>query len=61
MQISATMLPRPPQISMNEAEQTLSEGMVSYLKESRRIRNDKMLDILKLTLQYPDLETGLED
>ena len=52
-------LPRPPQISMSEAEETLSEGMVSYLKESRRIKNDKMLSILKITLKYPTLESTL--
>jgi len=50
-------LPRPPQISMKEAEATLSEGMVSYLKESRRIKNDKMLSELKIKLKYPDLNT----
>jgi nucleoside-diphosphate-sugar epimerase len=52
-------LPRPPQVSMQEAEATLSEGMVSYLKESRRIRNDKMLEILKIKLQYPNLISAL--
>lgn len=53
-------LPRPPQISMQKAEQTLSEGMVSYLKESRRIRNDKMLNILKIKLLYPTLKEALK-
>ena len=53
-------LPRPPQISLQEAEQTLSEGMVSYLKESRRIRNDKMLEILDIELIYPSLENALK-
>ena len=52
-------LPRPPQISMQEAEATLSEGMVSYLKESRRIKNDKMLRELKIKLKYPTLEKAL--
>jgi len=52
-------LPRPPQISMQEAEQTLSAGMVSYLQESRRIRNDKMLNELNISLQYPNLKTFL--
>ena len=50
-------LPRPPQISMKEAEATLSKGMVSYLKESRRIRNKKMLDTLNISLKYPSLKT----
>ncbi len=53
-------LPRPPQISMLEAEKTLSAGMVSYLKESRRIRNNKMLDILGFELKYPNLATALK-
>ena len=53
-------LPRPPQISMKEAEKTLSAGMVSYLKESRRIHNDKMLTLLKIKLQYPDLKSSLQ-
>ncbi|MEE9310626.1 MAG: NAD-dependent epimerase/dehydratase family protein [Cocleimonas sp.] len=53
-------LPRPPQISMKEAEATLSEGMVSYLKESRRIKNDKMLSYLNITLQYPNLALALK-
>ncbi len=54
-----TGLQRPPQISLQEAEETLSEGMVSYLKESRRIKNDKMLSILKVTLKYPILKSAL--
>ena len=53
-------LPRPPQISLQEAQQTLSAGMVSYLKESRRIKNTKMLQLLKIKLKYPNLKTTLE-
>lgn len=53
-------LPRPPQVSVQEAQQTLSAGMVSYLKESRKIRNDKMLDLLEVELLYPDLKTALK-
>ncbi len=52
-------LPRPPQISLRQAEQTLSAGMVSYLKESRRIKNNKMLKELGIVLKYPDLKSGL--
>jgi nucleoside-diphosphate-sugar epimerase len=52
-------LPRPPQISMQQAEATLSTGMVSYLKESRRISNQKMLDELGVQLAYPSLLEGL--
>jgi len=53
-------LPRPSQISMQEAEEILSKGMVSYLKESRKIKNDKMLDILGISLKYPNLKTALK-
>ncbi len=53
-------LPRPPQISMAEAEQTLSAGMVSYLRESRRIKNDKMLSMLAIKLIYPSLPAALK-
>ena len=53
-------VPRPPLISMQEAERTLSAGMVSYLKESRRMDNRRMLRELGVTLRYPDLATGLK-
>lgn len=50
-------LPRPRQISMKDAEDTLSDGMVSYLKESRRISNKKMFKLLKIQLEYPSLQS----
>jgi len=53
-------LPRPPQITLKQAIETLSPGMVSYLKESRRISNKKMLKELNITLQYPSLNEGLK-
>lgn len=52
-------LPRPPQVSMEEAQACMSEGMLSYLQESRRIRNDKMLRELDVRLRYPTLADGL--
>lgn len=52
-------LPRPPEISREEAEKILSPGMLSYLKESRRIDNSKMINELGIELQYPDLASGL--
>ena len=54
-------LPRPPQISMQAAEKTLSQGMLSYLKESRRISNTKMLQQLNISLTYPTLASALTD
>jgi len=52
-------LPRPPAVDWQEAERIMSKGMLSYLKESRRIDNARMLKELEITLSYPSLETGL--
>jgi nucleoside-diphosphate-sugar epimerase len=52
-------LPRPPVISRTEAEQQLSPGMLSYLGESRRLSNRKMLEGLQIELAYPSLAEGL--
>jgi len=53
-------LPRPPQISMVEAQTQLSPEMLSYLLESRRLDNRRMLDRLGIELLYPELKIGLQ-
>lgn len=53
-------LPRPPQVTMAEAKTTMSQGMLSYLAESRRIGNEKLLRELDIHLQYPSLQTALK-
>ena len=55
----AAGLPRPPVVTREEAQQVLSEGMLSFLQDSRRMSNQKLLLDLGVTLRYPDLETGL--
>lgn len=52
-------LPAPPLISMDEARQRLSPALLSYLDESRRVRNDRLLRELGLELTYPDPEAGI--
>lgn len=52
-------LPRAPVIPLNAARDTLSAGMLSYLAESRRLDNRKMLEGLGVTLRYPTLADGL--
>lgn len=52
-------LPRPPEVSMEEAKRVLSAEMMSYLTESRRMDNRKMLRELGVTLKYPTLADGL--
>lgn len=49
-----------PEISMQQAESELSAGMLSYLGESRKISNRKMLDELGVQLKYPDFKQGIK-
>jgi nucleoside-diphosphate-sugar epimerase len=55
----AAGLPRPPLIDLQREGDRLSSGLRSYLAESRRIDNRKMLRELGVTLRYPTLEAGL--
>lgn len=52
-------IPRAPAVTLAEAGETLSPGLLSYLGESRRLDNRKLLSELGVRLAYPDLETGL--
>ncbi len=52
-------LPRPPAISMAEARITLGPGILSFLEESKRLDNRRMLEELGVSLRYPDLAKGL--
>ena len=54
-----TGLPRPPQVTLAEAERVLSPGMLAYMRESRRIANRRMRGELGVELRYPTLEEGL--
>ncbi|MDH3979469.1 MAG: SDR family oxidoreductase [Gammaproteobacteria bacterium] len=56
----AAGLPHPPQVSPAEAETALSAGMLSFLNDSRRMNNDKLLRELDISLQYPELAAGLK-
>lgn len=55
----AARLPRPPTLPLAEATGHLSAGMLSYLRESRRLSNQRMLRELGVTLLYPTLAEGL--
>ncbi len=52
-------MPRPPTISMQAARHRLSPGMLSYLAESRRLDNRKMLAGLGVRLKHANLASGL--
>lgn len=53
-------LPALTEISMAEAKQQLSPGMLSYLGESRKISNKKLLQKLDIELRYPDFRDGIK-
>ncbi len=55
----AAGLPRPPVIPLEAAARQLSAGMLSYLRESRRLDNRRMLSLPGVELRYPTLEAGL--
>jgi nucleoside-diphosphate-sugar epimerase len=52
-------LPQPPKIPMAEAAARLSPGMLSYMRESRRLDNRRLRERLGVTLRYPNLTAGL--
>ncbi len=52
-------LPPPPAITLAQAQEKLSAGMLSYMRESRRLDNSKIRGELGVTLEYPNLEQGL--
>jgi nucleoside-diphosphate-sugar epimerase len=49
----------PPTITMREASKIMSPMRLSFLQESKRLDNSKMLTELNVDLLYPDMETGL--
>jgi nucleoside-diphosphate-sugar epimerase len=56
----AAGLPAPPQVSMEEAQLTFSPERLSFLNESRRVSNERMLKHLGVVLKYSDVEAGIK-
>ena len=54
-------LPRPPRITREEARQTLSPMLMSFMSESRRLHNQRLKGELRLRLRYPSVAEGLRD
>ncbi len=52
-------LPPPPQVSMEEAQLTFGPERLSFLNESRRVSNERMLKHLGVVLKYADVEAGI--
>jgi len=49
----------PREVDWPTAERELSPAMLSYLRESRRLDNRKLLSELNIRLRYPTLKEGL--
>ena len=52
-------LPRPPRISRAQAREQLSPLLLSFMSESRRLKNDRLVRELRLRLRYPTVREGL--
>ena len=52
-------LPPPPLISRAEALRTFTESSRSFLGESRRVENRRLLEELGIALAYHDLDSGI--
>jgi len=46
-------------VSRADADTALSNGMLSFLNDSRRMCNTRLLKELGIVLRYPDLDSGL--
>ena len=53
-------LPEPRQVSMAEARQQISPGMLAFLTESRRIDNRRMREELGFVPRYADYRQGIK-
>ena len=53
--------PRPRQVTREEARDVMSPLMLSYVSESRRMSNAKMLSRLGVKLLYPTLADGMRE
>ncbi len=54
-------LPRPPRASGAALRAAAGPQRMSFLNESRRLRNTRMKRELRLRLAYPDIHAGLQD
>ena len=52
-------LPRPPRVSRSEAEALLSPVQLSFMRESRRLINQRIKTELRARLRYPQVADGI--
>jgi nucleoside-diphosphate-sugar epimerase len=52
-------LPRPPRLAREDAAKQLPLGLLSFMRESRRMDNTRLKEELRLRLRYPTVADGL--
>ncbi len=52
-------LPRPPRITLQQAEMQIPKNMLTFMRESRRMLNGRVKRELRLRLMYPTVSDGL--
>jgi len=52
-------LPRPPRIARADAERLIPPGLLSFMRESRRLVNRRLKDALGISLRYPTVFEGV--
>jgi nucleoside-diphosphate-sugar epimerase len=52
-------LPHPPRVDWQTAEARIPETMLSFMRESRRLANDRLKNELRVRLKYPSVENGV--
>ncbi|HMW16545.1 MAG TPA: NAD-dependent epimerase/dehydratase family protein [Accumulibacter sp.] len=53
-------LPRPPRLTRQEVQASVSSRQWSFMNESRRLRNHRLKDELRVRLRYPHVRDGIE-
>ena len=53
-------LKRPPRVPRSQAQESLPLMLLSFMSESRRLRNDRLKKELRVTLKYPSIHEGLK-
>jgi nucleoside-diphosphate-sugar epimerase len=56
----AHQLPRPPRLPRAELQQVVTPALLSFMSESRRLRNDRIKRELGVRLRYPTVNSALQ-
>ena len=53
-------LKRPPRVPRSQAQESLPLMLLSFMSESRRLRNDRLKKELRVPLKFPTIQAGLK-